>query len=118
MFVMCKHFAEFDIHLILMGLFSVGVFVACRTLQRKRMTVHKNTFVIWDRLNCYHLLLKQTLCIFLSRSDWIQISFKSEASQWDLCPGSVYSLRGDITCSCLQLAQLFPVAVLKFYSPP
>lgn len=34
-----------------------------------------------------------------------------------LAPALSLFCRGDITCSCLQLAQVFPSVLFKFYSP-
>lgn len=68
-FVMCKHLAEFDIHLILMG-FSVGVMPVGRYRANAWLFTKKH-LSLEDRVNWHHLLLKETLCISFSRSDTI-----------------------------------------------
>lgn len=98
------------------GLFSGGF--ACRTLQCKCMTVHKTTFVTWRQTKLVSFIVKTDTLYFpqyISLDSSVPLN--PELFSGTFCPCFVYSLRGDITCSCLQLAELFPVAVLKFYSP-
>lgn len=98
------------------GLFSGGFSSACRTLQSKCMTVHENTFVIWGQTKLVSFIVKIDTLDSPQRAR-LDSNVPLNPERFTFAPCFVYILRGDITCSCLQLAQLFPIVVLKFYSP-